>query len=176
MGAIERQATIEGRDLQSAFLLLQEEDREESGSDIYSGGWNNSTGVREVSKKEYHDYLINGVTKHEPAVAWCITKPIENNMKTKTTVTNFPAKGTRKWVTRYEVRHPEWGNVIICEEKQADAIKKARSLVERNPDLALEVLITKRLASGETKVAEINYKSSSKERDGVWEVNGTMPY
>ena len=176
MGAIEKQATIEGRDLQSAFLLLQEEDRAESGYDVYSGGWNNSTGVREVSRKEYQDYLISGVSKHEPAVAWCITKPIENNMKTKTTVTNFPAKGTRKWVTRYEVRHPEWGNVIICEEKQADAIKKARQLVERNRDLDLEVLITKRLVSGETKVAEINYKSSSKERECGWEVNRTMPY
>ena len=176
MGAIKRQATIEGKDLQSAFLILQEEDRKESGSDTYSGGWNNSTGVREVSKKEYQEYLVNGVGKHEPAVAWCITKPIENNMKTKTTVTNFPAEGTRKWITRYEVKHPEWGNVIVCEEKQAEAIKKARWLVEQSPDWSLEVLITKRLASQSTKVAEINYKSSSKERDGVWEVNGTMPY
>jgi hypothetical protein len=176
MGAIEKQTIIKGKDLKSAFLILQEEDRRESGDDTYSGGWNNSTGVREVSKKEYQDYLVDGVSKHEPAVALCITKPIKNNMKTKTTVTNYPGKGTRKWLTKYLVNHPEWGNVLIYEDKQADAIKKARKLVEKNPGWTLKIQIAKLLEGGKTKVAEINYKSSSKEKDGVWEINGTMPY
>tara|TARA_B100000767_G_scaffold88755_1_gene85254 strand:- start:74 stop:604 length:531 start_codon:yes stop_codon:yes gene_type:complete len=176
MGAIEKQATIKGKDLRTAFKNLQDCDREDYGCNVYSGGWNNAQGAVEVSRKEYQDYLVNGVTKHEPAVAFCITKPIGNNMKTKTSVTNYPAKGTRKWVTKYQVNHPQWGNVLVSENKQADAIKKARELVEKNPDWILKVQITKVLESGETKVAIVNYKKSSTERDGVWEVNGTMPY
>jgi len=176
MGAIEKQATIKGRDLRTAFKKLQDSDREEYGDDSYSGGWNNAQGVVEVSRKEYQQSLIDGVDKYEPAKAFCITKPIGNNMKTKTSVTNYPSKGTRKWVTKYQVNHPEWGNVIVSEDKQADAIKKTRELVEKNPDWILKVQITKQLESEETKVAIINYKKSSTERDGVWEINGTMSY
>ena len=176
MGAIEKQATIKGKDLRTAFKNLQDCDREDYGCNVYSGGWNNAQGVVEVSKQEYNQSLIDGVTKHEPAKAWCMTKPIGNNMKTKTSVTNYPAKGTRKWVTEYQVLHPQWGNVIISCYKQADAIKEARELVEKNPHWILKVQIAKVLKSEDTKVAIVNYKKSSTERDGVWEVNGTMPY
>jgi hypothetical protein len=176
MGAIQKEARIGGRTLASAFKQLQDEDREELGSDYYSGGWNNSQGVREVSKKEY-DRIIkdDDISKHEPAIAVCVRKPILNTMKTKTTVTNYPNVGTRKWVTKYEVKDPKHGNVIISELKQADAIKKARALVEKNPDLELTVSITKNLASS-SKVAEIQYKKSSKERDGCWDIYGEISY
>jgi hypothetical protein len=97
-------------------------------------------------------------------------------MKTKTTVTNFPANGTRKWVTKYEVTHPEWGNVVVSELKQGDAIKKARELVEKNPDWKLTVTINKRIIKQPNKVAEINYKKSSKEKDGRWEIKGCLAY
>ena len=42
MGGIHKEASINGKSLQLAFAKLQEEDRDEYGSDYYSGGWNNA--------------------------------------------------------------------------------------------------------------------------------------
>lgn len=173
MGAIQKEDTITGRDLKTAFKRLQDLDREELGSDSYNGGWNNAQGVTEVSKEKFDNYEPE---KWEEAWAYCVQKPIGNDMKTKTTVTNYPAKGTRKWVTKYMVDDPRWQGTIIEEYKQADAIKKARALVEKNPEWKLKVYIAKVLEQHQPLVAEISYKKSSKERDGRWEVKGTLPY
>jgi hypothetical protein len=172
MGAIHKESRISGRNLREAFQVLQEMDREELGNDYYNGGWHNATDVEEVSSSEYDSYELS---KHSPCIAKCISKPIKNEMKIKTKVTNYPAKGTRKWVTKYEVEHPVHGNVIVSELKQGDAIKKARQLVEKNPDWDLSIHLVKKLTSS-SRVADIEYKKSSKERDGVWEVSGVLPY
>lgn len=173
MGAIGKEDSIRGRTLGEAFKELQDSDREELGNDYYNGGWNNATGIKEVSRDKFE----NGEpSKHEDAWALCTRKPVGNNMKTKTTVTNFPVKGTRKWVTMYEVLHPEWNSTVISEAKQADAIKKARILVEKNPSWELEVSITKRLVTDNVRVAKINYKKSSTERDGAWDIKGVLSY
>jgi hypothetical protein len=174
MGAITKEDTITGRDLKTAFKKLQDSDREELGNDYYNGSWHNAQGVVEVSRSKF--YGDDEPSKHEPAWVLCTQKPIGNDMKTKTTVTNFPANGTRKWVTKYEVTHPEWGNVVVSELKQGDAIKKARELVEKNPDWELTVTINKRITKQPNKVAEINYKKSSKEKDGRWEIKGCLAY
>lgn len=175
MGTIIKEATIYGRTLQDAFKTLQDEDREEHGSDYYSGGWNNSQGIREVSTETYNKTLKEGdMSKHEPAIAKCVRKPIKNTMKTKTCVTNFPAKSTRKWVTKYVVEG-KYGGYIISELKQGDAIKKARAYVEKHPSERLTVLVIKELTT-DAKVATINYKKSSKERDGSWDIYGGMSY
>jgi hypothetical protein len=173
MGAINKEDTITGRTLKEAFKALQDSDREELGNDIYSGGWNNAQGIIEVSKRKFES---DEPSKHEDAWALCTRKPVRNNMKTKTTVTNFPVKGTRKWVTKYVVDDPRWSGTIIEELKQTDAIKKARALVEKNPTWKLKVYIAKVLDQHQPLVAEINYKKSSTERDGVWEIKGCLPY
>ena len=173
MGAIIKEDSIKGRDLATAFKNLQDSDREELGNDYYNGGWNNAQGIVEVSKAKFDS---GEPSKHEPAWAWCTNKPVGNTMKTKTTVTNYPAKGTRKWVTKYVVDDPRWSGTIVSELKQTEAIKKARALVEKNPDWKLEVYITKELQGENPKVAEINYKKSSKERDGRWDIKGCLPY
>jgi hypothetical protein len=172
MGAISKEDSIQGRDLATAFKELQEIDEAEEGTDPYSGGWNNALGIIEVSKEKFNSGEPN---KHEDAWALCTRKPVKNDMKVKTKVTNYPAKGTRTWITRYEVEHPEWGNIIVSEAKQADAIKKARKLVEENPDWDLSVFISKTLTS-DSRVADIEYKKSSKERDGRWDIKGCLPY
>jgi hypothetical protein len=166
MGAINKEDCIQGRNLATAFKELQDSDREEYGDDYYSGGWNNAQGVVEVSKGKFN---TDDPSKHEPAWALCVRKPVENNMKVKTQVTNYPVKVTRIWVTKYQVQHPYHGNIIVSESKQGDAIKKARALVSQNPDWNLSVHIVKELASS-TRVADIKYKKSSKERDGMWEI------
>lgn len=172
MGAITKEDSIQGRDLATAFKELQDSDKEEFGDDIYSGGWNNSPGVVEVSKTKFNS---GEPSKHEHAWALCTHKPVGNDMKIKTKVTNYPAKSTRQWVTKYEVEHPVYGNILISELKQGEAIKKARKLVEQNPDWDLTVFISKRLKSS-SRVADIEYKKSSKEKDGRWVVKGTMSY
>lgn len=172
MGGIHKEARLTGKTLQLAFSKLQEEDRNEYGSGYYSGGWNNAQGVVEVSRTKFNS---GDPSKHEPAWALCVVKPVENNMKVKTKVTNYPAKGTRKWVTKYEVEHPVHGNIIVSELKQGDAIKKARELVERNPDWDLSVHLVKKLTTS-SRVADIEYKKSSKERDGYWDIKGVLPY
>jgi len=173
MGAIHKEDTIIGRTLGEAFKALQDSDREELGNDYYNGSWHNAQGIVEVSR---HKFENEEPSKHEPAWALCIKKPIGNNMKTKTTVTNYPAKGTRKWVTKYMVDDPRWAGTIIEELKQADAIKKARALVEKNPTWKLKVYIAKVLEQHQPLVAEINYKKSSTERDGTWEIQGCLSY
>lgn len=173
MGAIQKEDTITGRTLKEAFKKIQDSDREELGNDYYSGGWNNAQGVVEVSKAKFDS---EDPGKHEPAWAWCTNRPIGNNMKTKTTVTNYPVKGTRKWVTKYMVDDPRWEGTIIEEYKQADAIKKARALVEKNPEWKLKVYIAKVLEQHQPLVAEIKYKKSSKERDGRWDIKGCLAY
>ena len=173
MGGIRKEANIKGRTLAEAFEKLQDSDKEELGNDYYNGGWNNASGIKEVSRDEFEN---GNPYKHEDVWALCTRKPVENNMKVKTTVTNFPAKGTRKWVTKYVVDDPRWGGCIVSELKQSDAIKKARNLVEKNPSWRLDVYITKELEAQDSKVAKINYKKSSKEKDGNWYIKALLPY
>ena len=178
MGAIQETATISGRNLQEAFQKLQDSDREEKGDDIYSGGWNNSTGIREVNQKEWNKYdEADSISKHESAIAICVRKPVGNKNKIKTVVTNFPNVGTRKWITKYEATSSAagWERTVVSEVSQADAIKKARAYVEKHPDESLSLNIVKVLL-GKTKVAEIDYKPASNEADGTWEIFGCMSY
>ena len=175
MGAITQETTITGKTLNKAFSRLKESDREEHGTDPYNGSWYNAPGVKEVSMDEFRRVeKNNGPEKHAPAVAVCIKKPILNTMKTKTSVTSYPSKGTRKWETRYEVEDV-YGRIIVSELKQADAISKARQLVEKDNEIRLTVNIAKVLKSSPI-VAEISYKRSSTERDGTWDIIGTMAY
>tara|TARA_R110001606_G_scaffold19453_6_gene71340 strand:- start:3383 stop:3913 length:531 start_codon:yes stop_codon:yes gene_type:complete len=176
MGAITKTEVITGSTLKQAFSELQDLDRDELGSDHYSGGWNNLYGVTEVSKSKFDECeKEGGPSRHENGLAWCTRKPILNTMKVKTSVTSYPNVGTRKWTTKYEVECPKHGNILISELKQADAIKKARQLVEKDNTLRLTVHIVKTLES-DSKVATIDYKKSSTERDGTWEIIGTMSY
>jgi len=173
MGGITKEARIKGRTLEIAFRELQDEDRDEYGNDTYSGGWNNSQGVREVSAKEFKE----DTNKFEPGFAVCVQKPIYNTNNIKTEVHRHPNKETRKWVTKY-VASPTNGSdtyVGISEDKLANAITKARVFVEKNTDTPLSIHIIKELQST-TLCAEIKYKRSTKERDGIWEIKGTLPY
>ena len=176
MGTISKRAKITGRTLQTAFKKLQDSDREEKGDDIYSGGWNNCSGIREVTPEKFN--AINEMDKHSGAIAKCVCKPIVNSNKIKTTVTNFPVSGARKWVTKYVAISYMHGYTqqVVSELKQADAIKKARAFVEKYPDEVLTVEIVKVLEGQKAKVAEISYKKSVTERDGQWEIFGAMSY
>ena len=175
MGGITKKARISGKTLGIAFQELQDEDRRENGEAYDSGGWNNAMGVREVGKAEYQ----GGSNKFEPAIALCIQKPIENKNTIKTIVNRHPNKGTRGWKTLYVAEpmyHQErYISLPKAEEKLADAITSARKFVGKNPHIPLTIRIVKEL-QGSDKCADIMYKKSSTERDGIWEVTGTMSY
>lgn len=186
MGTIVKQDRISGPTLEEAFRKLQEEDNYESGHDIYSGSWGNCVnGIKEVSAEEFDRKAQSGdISKHEPAIAKCVQKPIKNPNKIKTEVLRHPNSGTRKWKTVY-VAVPDdhysasrYPIINIMEDKQADAITKAREYVEKHPKVSLRIQIGKKLIGegGEELVAEVRYKSSSKERDGIWEIMGGMSY
>lgn len=175
MGGLTKNDTISGKTLNSAFSKIQKSDEEEYGNDIYSGGWNNAYDIREVDSKEFEKFQ-NGNIEKSLVVAKVLRKPIKNTNKIKTSVLNFPVKGSRQWVTRYEARAGEWNSVIASEFKQADAIKKVREYVEKHPERSVSLHITKQLVGGDTKVAEISYKKSTTEKDGQWEIYGVMSY
>ena len=176
MGAVRKTETIEGKTLQSAFANLQVEAMREYGDDFYSGGWNNATGVREVSSSYYNDNKED-VSKHEDAIAVCIRKPKANTNAIKTTVDRVPNKGTRKWVTMY-VGHCNSDShyIDIREELQSEAIKKARTYVSKNPGVKIAIHIEKELCDQSSLVAHIKYKPSSSEADGMWEITGELPF
>ena len=114
-------------------------------------------------------------------MAKCVRQPIGNTMKIKTEVVRHPNKGARKWKTVYvavPISQPTFPLIQIMEEKQADAIIRARAYIEKHPNIGFRIQIGKTLIGekGEECVAEVKYKSSSKERDGIWEVYGSMPY
>jgi len=176
MGAIQKNDVITGRTLEEAFERLQDADREEHGTDAYSGGWNNIHGVTEVSSKRFDEMVKNDeVSKHTPAIARCLRKPVVNKMKVKTSVTNYPNKGTRKWVTKYVGTNGFENREVVREESQALAIKKAREYVDKNPSERVDIHISKELQSA-SLVARVNYKPSKNEADGQWEVFGESSY
>ena len=173
MGAIMKEDRINGRTLSSAFKSLQDYDREEMGNDYYSGGWNNAQGIVEVDADEFNN---NDPSKHEPAWALCVQKPIGNTNANKSTVIDYPVKGTRKWSTKYQVIHPLHRDVCISEDKKGDAVKKAREMVSKNPDLSPLTINIVKVLDGNSVVSKIEYKPSSKERDGIWEIKGCLAY
>ena len=178
MGAIDKEARIRGNSLGVAFQELQDEDREENGTDTYSGGWNNSDGVREVSASEFKNTDIADMDKWGNAIAVCIKKPIKNSNKVKTKVKAFPNVGARVWETIYVVRLNSFKESFtgLSDKSQTQAIKKARAYVEKHPETSAYIEITKVLTKGVSKVAEIEYKKSNNERGGIWDIKGVVPY
>ena len=179
MGSIQKTAVINGKSLNAAFKSLQKSDAVEYGTDCYNGGWNNCQGVKEVTAAEFNRRVNESdISKHEPAIAKCVKKAKVNSNTIKTQVDRFPNKGTRKWVTRYVAYAGFFGYepTNISELSQAEAVKKAREFVNKNPEVRLTIKIEKVLDKQETKVAVIKYKPSKGETDGEWEIYGCMSY
>jgi hypothetical protein len=175
MGTIVKREQISGKNLKEAFKALQDDSRDYYGHDIYSGGWNNCVGVKEVSKERFDEVdRTEDISKHENAVAYCVNKPVLNTNKIKTSVTNYPQKGKREWETRY-VATGSGGIRVLNKPTQKEAIDEARKYVEKHPNESLTISIIKQLKTSDV-VATINYKKSNTEKDGVWEVIGAMPY
>lgn len=181
MGAISIEVVAMGKNIQEAFRYAVEEAELEYGRDPYNGAINHCDLTKDVShlKKtmsldKLHQYMVNNTSKR-CVMGYCKEKPILNTNKTKSTVLNFPQKGTRKWQTIYQAI--DWQGKVYAEKKsQTECIKEARKFVEKNPNLSLDIVISKKLVDGRTKCASISYKSSKKERLGTYVFVGWAPY
>lgn len=177
MGTTVRVATSAGKTYHEAFERLQNEDAYEYGHDSYNGGFNNVT-ILLAEVKE----LPEDIGKRY-AVGRCIRKPVQNTNKVKSEVKAFPNKGERTWVTEYytepsplcALRNEEKHIPTFIDTHQEKCIEKARQYVEKNPGIELEVHIRKVLKGKVTKVAEVKYKPSSDEKEGIWEFIGGCP-
>ena len=182
MGAEVRTVRIQGRTFKDAWRNVVEEDIHDKGRELYNSGLVHIDGHIPIMAKEQYDKAVadDNIAKHN-AIAYCIQKPILNENQIKTDVIRHPNKGTRKWETVY-VAVPSYGAsdyapVNIMETTLGAAITKARAYVEKHPDYPLQIKIAKKLAGpkGEELCAEIKYKKSSRERDGIWEVTAVVP-
>jgi len=183
MGACSIVVTYGGKSMSDAFNRACEDAQEEYGNDSYNGQINNCefAGDLTYKRKEFKsegafiDWIIETYPEKREVHGFCSKKPITNTNKIKTVVTNYPQKGTRKWVTKYLALN-KWNGEVVCEaESQTECIKKARAYVEKNPNIMLEVQIQKILAGGKNKVADINYKKASKESHGTYTFVGWAP-
>jgi hypothetical protein len=175
MGGEYRTIRVVGKDFNSAWSAEQEIEREEKGSDFYNGSIHHVDDIRMVSESQYDDAINSGVSIYKcSGIAKEVRKPILNTNKIKTTVKNFPQKGTRKWLTKYCV-YSDWQESLIARfDNQTDAIKKARDLSGK--DGRTYTVHIEKVLDGSDQVAIITYKSSPKERDGEWEVYCLVPW
>ena len=174
MGAVIVEGSSRAKTIGQAWNNLYEYAEEYSGhQEGYSGDFNSCDFTKDVSDKLQHmttkqlnAYIEDNVPKRE-AWGYCIKKPVSNQNKIKSKVTPIVQKGTRSWVTVYEAIDYN-GNIVESASTLTACIKKARAYVEKNTVRKLEIVISKRLQSGNQKCSIIEYKNSTTELDGEY--------
>lgn len=177
MGAEVRHITIKGRTFEAAWKKVVAEDIANKGTELYNSGLCHIDSIKQVATRAEFDE-VDFPDKHY-GVAFCTQRPILNTNKTKTEVIRHPNKAKRVWKTVYVAEllySTDYNDRIptIVEEQLAPAIVKARAVVEKNPEMTLQINIEKKLSSPKL-CAEIKYKRSTTERDGIWECTVAVP-
>jgi hypothetical protein len=168
--------------MSDAFNRACEDAQEEYGNDSYNGQINNCQLAGDVTHKRgqfkeddfFHEHILENVGKRE-VKGYCERKPKHNTNKIQSVVKNFPQKGTRKWITKYQAINSYTDEVVAEDVSQTGCIKKGRDYVEVNPNVRLVIKITKQLVGGTRKVAEIQYKKASNEKNGLYTFVGWAP-
>jgi len=136
MGGIVISRYGKGKNPDDALAKIREADALEYGNDYYNGSAINAQVGQKIDYDDEDEFIqqaINGkIGSEKNTLHYCVhTKSITNKNKVKSMVTNSPQKGTRKWVTMYEVvefagsfQHID--NKIGSWRSQTVAIKKAR--------------------------------------------------
>lgn len=174
MGAVIIESYSKGKSISEAWNDLYESAEDYSGHQSgYSGDFNScrftkdlTNRLKYISKEELDEYIEENVPKGE-AWGYCVTEPKTNNNKIKSAVHNIVQKGARKWETVYEAMD-SYGNVVVSAPTQTECIKKARAYVEKNNTKKLEIIISKRLSSGNHQCAIVEYKKSTNEAPGKY--------
>lgn len=175
MGTRTSSLKVKGTSMEDAFGLAKKEAQLEYGNDYYNGRINNcslignrTTAYRSAKDKQEFIYSTQDKLCKKEAIGVCLKEPKSNPNKVKSVVKNSPQKGTRQWVTVYEVFVGWVVPEKVAEDfSQTGAIKKARAYTEKHKKKTY-VEISKRLKQGVTTVAEVSYKESSKESMGEY--------
>ena len=150
-----------------------------SGQINCSYGYVDKTTMWKASKLSLNDFINkyeDGNGKGDRAWGICIKEPVGNNNKVKSVVEHSVFKGTRKWELVYipQTKSESWFG--RTHNNKADAVKEAREYTEKTGNFTVVVLdriLSK--DSGSRIVANINYKSNSKEAPGSYVFFGLAP-
>jgi hypothetical protein len=172
MGATTFKTTRRGWTIAEAYDTAVEFAIEEYGNDPYNGTISTTRGVidktqlfksSKLSIDEFIDKHIESCQKWGSAWGVCIEEPIQNKSKIKSKILNIVSKGTKKWELVYDVIIR--GDVVKTFSSKTDAVKYGRDWVEKNKG-RVSIEMRKKLVNGNTKVAEIEYKTDGKEKEG----------
>jgi hypothetical protein len=172
MGATTFRTTKRGWTMTEAYNFAVEFAIEEYGSDQYNGTISTTSGVidktslfksSKLSIDEFIDKHIESCHKWGHAWGVCIEEPIQNKSKIKSKILNIVSKGTKKWELVYDVIIR--GDSVKSFSSKTDAVKYGREWVEKNRG-RVSIEMRKRLVNGNTRVAEIEYKTDGKEKEG----------
>lgn len=160
---------------EEAYRLAVETAIVEEGHDPYNGtistchGFSDFTNLYRKSKKDRKEFINDILHKAGKRDCYIIeeTPPVKNNNKIKSTVEHAIVKGTSKWELQYNV-YTGWEDRQLKSFKtKGDAVKFAREYTEKSKETTF-VRMEKVLVNQNANVACINYKHSTKEKEGSY--------
>lgn len=186
MGTTQFQMSRRGASFDEAYKKAYSDAQEEHGHEQgYSGTINSCerpddiTAEFKSSKLNYKDFInkkLSRMDKRECS-GICIEAPVENKNKVKSIVKHTVTPGTKKWVLKYVVRK-QWSfdenGYVDSALTKGEAVKKARAYTEKTQK-ATRISMEKVLEKGSDIVAEIEYKKSPGQKDGLYIFFGQAP-
>lgn len=176
MGAQSFSVSSRGKSMSQAYDRACQDAKEEYGHQQgYSGtittthGYSDVTAEFKRSKKDLNKFINDNIDKAEKwgnCLAICMEEPKSNNNKIKTQVEHIVSKGTKKWELMFVVTSYR-GETIGSKKTKGDAVKLAREYSEKH-QTRTSIHMEKVLVGGGSKVADINYKASTNEKEGKY--------
>jgi len=176
MGASSFTNRGKGKSMSVAYDRLCDDAKEEYGHQQgYNGTISTTSGFRDVteefkrSKKELNTFINDNIDKADKwghCLAICTDQPKGNTNKVKSQVDHIVSKGTKKWVLKFVVTDRS-GNTIDSKRTKGDAVKIARAYAEKH-QRSCSIHMEKVLDGGGAKVAEVNYKQATSEKEGTY--------
>jgi len=171
MGACQFTNSGRGKSARDVFTKLQDAATREYGDDSYNGtistvpGFHDITNEWKNTKKDLDGFIaerLDGANKYD-CFCICTNPPVENKNKTKSQVEHVVTPGTKKWVLKYVVYTHD--NYVGGYTTKGDAVKAARVYTEKTFK-STSIVMEKKLEKGNSQVARVTYKQSTKEKDG----------
>lgn len=176
MGACTFSFSKRATSLNEAYKDSVDDAIEEYGNDSYNGTISTTTGIIDLtnefkrSGKKINDFIndkLEDCAKRD-CYGVCIENPVKNENKIKSVVQHIIEKGTKKWVLKYMVKEGSTlSHTIKGFYTKGDAVKYAREYTEKHKVTTI-IEMQKVLEKGDTKVAYVMYKQSSRESLGKY--------
>lgn len=165
-----------GQSMRDAYKRLCDDAKEEYGHQQgYNGTISTTSGFRDVtdefkrSKKDLNSFIDENIDKAEKwgsCLAICIDQPKSNTNKVKSKVNHIVTKGTKKWVLYFVVESRNSGT-IGSKRTKGEAVAMARKHTEQTQERTY-INMEKRLEGVSSRVAEVEYKQSTTEKEGSY--------